>query len=260
MTTQFIKYSFFAAAFFLLTVACQEDYPEVYNGAPFLTFPTDEHGYNYYVQQHFHNFYYFDDETILRDTAYIPLAAMGTIPPHDIGVKLEVFNSDTLSYPERIDQTTEDAIPGVHYVPFDEMGDAFTFHAEHMQDTIPIVLLRDASMKHTTYRITFRLTAMDYAAPADPYDHRVVVYIADKISMPSNWDAWRFGTYGDVKLDFMIRHSDLKWDDDDMTMVLNDSFLLAYYVYKFKNDLIKENEALGDAAPLREADGTVVAF
>ncbi len=101
---------------------------------------------------------------------------------------------------------------------------------------------------------------MEWWKEEEEAENRVVVYLADKVSKPSNWDAWYFGTYGDVKMDFMIRHSDLVWDKDDLQMVLDDDFLLAYYVYKFQEDLKKENEELGSNGPLREADGTVVSF
>lgn len=246
----------------LMVMSCNEDYPATFEGDAYLVFPMDDLGYSVYVQQHFNNFYYYGQDGVDRDTIYVPLNAFGSIPKEEIAVRLETFNSDTLSFPERIDSATENAISGVHYVPFEseEMINLLKYKANVMEDSIPIILLRDESLKETTFRLTFRLAEMENAKAADKDENRVVIYIADKISRPSNWDFWYFGTYGDVKLDFMINHSDLRWTEDDMEMVLNDSFLLAYYVYKFKEDLKKYNEELGADGPLREADGTVVTF
>lgn len=259
-TYRYIRYFFLLLTLCFLFPSCKEDEPKVFSGDPFLAFSVDQS--NIYVQQHYSNFYYYDDQSIMQDTIYVPLVTLGSSAPADIAVKIEVFDSEDETYPERIDNTTENAVPGVHYLPFDSeaMVNLLTFHEDHMQDSIPVILLRDESLKETTYHLTFRLAPMDNAYVADNDENRVVIYIADRVSRPSNWDSWYFGDYGDVKLDFMIRHSDLKWDEEDMQMVLDDSFLLAYYLYKFEEDLAKENEALGDAAPLREKDGTVVAF
>lgn len=261
-TYRYIKYSFLLLSLCLLLPACEEDQPKVFVGEPYLTFPMDDNGYSIYVQQHYSNFYYLNDQSVLRDTIYVPLVTMGSFSVSDIPVKLEVFDSEDETYPERIDNTSVNAEAGVHYLPFDsdEMGNLLTFRADRLQDSIPVIILRDPSMQDSTFRLTFRLAPMDNAQVADKDENRVVIYLSDRVSRPSNWDYWYFRDYGDVKLDFMIRHSDLKWDEKDMEMVLGDSFLLSYYLYKFREELIKENEALGDAAPLREKDGTVVAF
>ncbi len=245
-----------------LLFSCEEDYPEDYKGKPYLIFEPDVNVGNIYVQKHYNNFYYYQDESITRDTVYIPLSTMAAIADEDLKVSLEAFDSDTLTYPERIDSETINAIPGVHYVPFDdeEVSKNLVFNKGKMQDTIPLIILRDPSLKQATYRLTFRLIDSENSIAADKAENRVVVYISDKVSRPSNWDTWEFGVYGDVKMDFMIRHSELVWDEDDVERVLDDSFLLAYYIFKFKEDLKKENEALGDNGPLKEADGTVVSF
>ncbi len=245
-----------------LWASCKQDYPEVYSGEPYLALTQDEDAGNIYVQEHYNNFFYYQDDSQTRDTVYIALSSMAAIADEDLIVKLEAFDSDTVSYPERIDEDTENAVPGVHYIPFedDEIYSNLVFRSGRMQDTIPLILLRDASLKETTYRLTFRIIDSENALAADTKENRAVVYIADKVSKPSNWDAWEFGTYGEVKLAFMIRHSDLVWDEDDMEMVLEDEFLLAYYIYTFQEELEIENEALGEDGPLREADGTIVTF
>ncbi len=246
----------------LIFFSCKEDYPDVYSGSPYLKFATDDNGYNIYVQQHYYNFYYNDDKSLTRDTVYVPVDAIAAIPDEDLNVSIQVFDSDDETYSERIDEQTENAVSGTHYLPFDsdEMKNLLVFHKGRMQDTIPVILLNDASLTETTYRLTFRIQDSDNALTADNDENRVVIYISNRISKPSNWDSYYFGTYGDVKLDFMIRHSDRNWTDDDFDEVLNDSVLLNYYLYKFKNELIKENEELGDEGPLREADGTAVSF
>lgn len=246
----------------LLFTACQEDEPEIYAGSPFFRFPIEEDGTNIYVQQHYQNFRYYIDEAITRDTIFIPVNAVAAIPQNDVRIHLEAFDSDTLTYPERIQSGAVNANPGVQYVSFDseELDDLLTFQAGRMRDTIGIVVLREESMKSVTYKLTFRIANSEGAYVADGNENRVVVYTTDRLSQPSNWDKLQFGTYGDVKLDFMIRHSDLVWDYDDVERITSDEFLRGYYLYKFQQDLIKENEELGDEGPLQEADGTFVNF
>ncbi|MFI1772440.1 DUF4843 domain-containing protein [Thalassobellus citreus] len=257
-----MKYRFLILIILFATLSCSEDYPETYQGDAYLGFAIGPEDYRIYVQQYFNNFYYYDDSTVARDTVYVAMNAVGAIPNKDIAVKIKTFDSETRSYPERIDQTTENAVSGVHYVPFesDEMTNLLKFHANKMQDTIPIILLNDASLKETTYRLTFQLDNLENALVTDNDENRVVIYISNRVSKPSNWNDWEFGIYSDVKIDFMIRHSDLKWNEEDMEMVLNDAFLLSYYKYKFKEDLIKENEALGSDGPLVDANGQAIKF
>ncbi|RKD87885.1 DUF4843 domain-containing protein [Mangrovibacterium diazotrophicum] len=245
-----------------LFTACSEDYPAVYEGKPYLSFPLAEDGGNFYVQGLYQNFYYYDDESRTRDTVYVPLVSVAAIPTENLVVELNVFDSDTVSWSSQVDENTVNAVSGEDYLPFDsdEMKKNLVFHAGLMQDTIPVIILRNEAMKTKTFRLTFCLANSENALAADGEDNRVVIYITDRLSKPSNWDDYYFGAYGDVKLDFMIRHSDLKWNSEDLQSVLDDSFLTSYYKYKFKQDLIKENEALGADGPLREADGTVVSF
>ncbi|WP_321285431.1 DUF4843 domain-containing protein [uncultured Sunxiuqinia sp.] len=246
----------------LVLSACQKDYPAVFEGKPYVRFQSDENESNIYVQQIYSNFFFHDDESRTRDTVYLSLASVGAIPNKDLKIDFEAFDSDTMSYPERIEENTLMAEAGKHYVSFDseEMQNLLIFHGDIMQDTVPLIVLRDPSMKNNTYRLTIRLATTEDAQVADPIENRVVIYITDRVSKPSNWSLWDFGAYGDVKMAFMIRNSDLKWTEEDIDKVLEDSFLYSYYVYKFKELLKKENEALGSAGPLREADGTVVSF
>ncbi|MCW3787766.1 DUF4843 domain-containing protein [Plebeiibacterium sediminum] len=259
-----MKYLIYIFLFCVALTSCEEDYPKSYEGLPYIRFSTDEQATSVYVQHQYVNYLYLGDETIVRDTIDIPVEIVGAAPEQDLHLSLEAFDSDDLSYPERIDRNTINAEAGVHYVPFDdaEMSDLLTFHAGRMQDTISVIILRDATLQESTYRLTFKLSDSENSIVADNDENRAVVYMADRLSQPSNWSSLLFtlGNYGFVKHEFMIRHSDLIWNDEDVEMIANDSFLSSYYKYKFMQDLEAENEALGENGPLKEADGSVVTF
>ena len=260
-----LKQNIFAfLAVTLLFAACKEDEADIYTGAPFFRFPMDQNNDNIYAQQHFQNFLYLRDESVMRDTVYIPVTAMATMPINDVRIHLEAFDSDTVSHPERILGGTLNATAGIQYVPFDseELDELMTFHGGQLRDTIGIVVLRNADMKNVTYRLTFRIATTEGVFAADGADNRVVVYSTERVFYPSNWSQLGngYGAYGDVKLDFMIRHSDLNWDEADIDMILINETLRVYYADKFKRELVIENNELGANGPLREADGTFVTF
>lgn len=251
-------------AIILLFAACKEDEADLYSGDPYFRFPMDENNDNLYVQQHYQNFLYLRDESVMRDTVYLPINAVAARPVTDVRIQLEAFDSDTVSYPSRILAGTVNATAGVQYVPFDseELDDLMTFHAGQLRDSIGIVILRNADMTERTYRLTFRIISSDGVLAADGADNRAVIYTTERVSYPTNWSllGYEYGAYGDVKLDFMIRHSGLTWDEETIDMIQQNEFLRRYYLDLFRHELTIENEELGADGPLREADGTYVAF
>jgi hypothetical protein len=103
--------------------------------------------------------------------------------------------------------------------------------------------------------------AADHRSDTDDNVSFVALYIADCLSQPTNWDMWFFlGTYGTVKHDFIVRHSGKRWDYDFIKNL--DSNEKTYYLYKFRNELAKENtERLAQGlSVLSEKDGTPVDF
>lgn len=255
----------------LLFAACDEVEVQLYDGIPYVNFYDENGEYRQCVQTKQSNFYYYDD-TKVRDTVWFKLVSIATPPTTDVHVKLEAYTNTVTSTLQHLD----DAEAGVHYVPFDsdEMKELLVFHANQLYDSIPVILLRDASLKEVGRRLTFKVVDSDEIKASDQRENDVVdrifatLYMADCLSQPVSWSTWSFflGTYGQVKHDFMIRHSGERWDDEFIEANDLDSYttnsLQVYYKYKFRNELETENNerAAQGLAPLQESDGTVVTF
>lgn len=222
--------------------------------------------YRLCVQTFETNFFY-EDENKDRDTVWVKLVSKGAIPPLDGHVKLRAYTNTTSSTLSQM----PDAEAGKHYVPFDskEMQELLIFHKGSMYDSIPVILLRDPSLKKEGRRLTLRIEdSEDLRAadkrPDDSQEHAfIVIYTADCLAQPTTWDYNFFlGEYGPVKHEFIIRHSGERWDTNFIAGIRNNTNMQIFYKYKFRNALVLENaERAKQGLPiLQEADGTIVTF
>lgn len=259
------KYIFFmmVASVFGLT-SCEQTSVAAYDGKPYIAFYDSSRQYRLCVQTYQNNFYYMPS-SVSRDTVWVKLQALGSMPPTDCHIRLRAYHNTTVTTLQKLD----DAKSGVHFVPFDdpEMQKLLVFHANRLTDSVPVILLRDASLKKVGHRLTLRIESTDEATAADlrpdsSVDHAtVVIYTADCLTQPTKWDLYFFlGAYGQVKHDFIIRHSGEKWDDDFISSLSESEKV--YYLYKFRNELTTENEERkkNGQPPLTEEDGTSVSF
>lgn len=245
--------------------SCEQVSVSPYKGATYVSFYDSAFQYRLCVQTIQDNFYY-KPASVQRDTAWVKLQIFGNVPSKDCHIKIRAYHNNTVSTLQDLD----DAQSGVHFVPFDseEMQKLLIFHAGKMTDSIPVILLRDPSLKEIGRRLTLRLENSDDILAADQMpdstvEHTTVcIYTADCLSQPSTWYNYNFflGTYGQVKHDFIIRHSGKKWDDDFIKSLTTS--LQTYYLYKFRNELIVENEERKTKGldVLKEKDGTPVTF
>lgn len=250
--------------------SCKEVEVGLYDEEPYFNFYDETGQYRLEVQCQQQNFYYGSDERT-RDTVWLQLVSVASVPKRDLSVKLRAYHNTTWS----MLQSLEDAESGVHYVPFEseEMKKLLVFHAGNLRDSIPIILLRDPSLKQAGRRLTLRVVDSENAKAADQredtdIDHAfVTIYTADCLAQPTLWTQYFFlGAWGAVKHDFMIRHSGEKWDDEFIESTglsgYSASNLQAYYRYKFRNELTEENEKRVEAGlpRLAEANGLAVEF
>lgn len=208
-----------------------------------------------------------DDRT--RDTLWYEIQAMGFVYDHDRQIAIEQVTSDG-----------NQAVPGKHYVAFDDpsLSGLYVMPAHQSRTKIPVVVLRDASLKQQTVTLKFVIKANDSFIPGyEEYNARYLT-ITDMLSEPSKWSyayplpGWTgyynslsdwFGTYGVVKHQFLIEKTGKKWDDEYIDSLLDgvSSFTyLNYYAAKLKGLLAEENaqrQAQG-LDVLKESDGTVV--
>lgn len=199
----------------------------------------------------------FDPVNTVRDTVYVPVETMGFIRDYDrhFKVKQVLENADS----------TYNAEPGVHYVGFDdpEVSGQLVIPAGEMAGQIPVIALRDKTMRDTVTILHLQIIPCDDFLPGDPDRIDQIVEIGDQLMEPKRGFDSFFGVYGVVKHRFLIEHFDMNFDDATMEIFLADVAYGRAINARAKNLLAEENaerEARGEG-PLMERDGkTKVSF
>jgi hypothetical protein len=220
-----------------------------------------------------HTFVY-ADATVQRDTIYIQINTIGETSDRDRRVKLVQIPEYAVSYVTDpvtnevtdtvITELPNKALPGVHYVPTDDpsLQALHVIKARAVTAMIPVILLRDATLKTDDYRLRLQIEASDDFLPGEKRMVARTILFSDRLVQPSFWDIninYTFGTYSLRKHQFMIDVSgeriDTEWYD---TYVRNIVGAPQQYKNFFKvalNDFNNDpaNIASG-VAPLRESD------
>lgn len=159
-----------------------------------------------------------------------------------------------------------DAVPGVHYVAFDDPELAAKFYyvpAGAIEIEIPIVVKRDPSLKTKNYTLRVGFKPNDeFNYGSKEFSFKRII-LSDQLIKPKNWDSYCghfFGEYGPVKHQFMINISGEKWDDDYVNTVIysyysGDQNFLFYYAQKMYRALQDYNATHDER--LSEAGGPV---
>ncbi len=205
---------------------------------------------------------------VVLDTVWVRVQTMGLISDKDRVVKFEQVPVDTLN-----------ALPGIHYVAFDDpqVRDLYQVPAHRNYVDLPILVKRDISLKSETVNLKIRLVdgpdfKVGYADRSE-----TLITISDMLEKPTLWTNYAIqyflGAYGPVKHQFMIDVTGESIDDDWFRALglHNGTSELAYLMYlgTWFSDKLDERNAERAAAglePLREAPlegqavGTLVKF
>lgn len=207
-------------------------------------------------------------ENVERDTIWVEVETMGFTSDENRPVELQ-----------QLDTTANMAVAGKHYVAFDDpsLAEYYKIPAKKARASLPIVLLRDASLKDTSVvlKFGFKETSL-FKHGYDVFQTRSITF-TDRLAEPANWSkAYHpyprypnistyfsnyFGAYGVVKHQFLINKTGSTWDDDYIDeLMTGDSNYLYYMMQKMQKLLAEENasRAAQGLGPLTEADGTVV--
>lgn len=206
-------------------------------------------------------------DNITRDTVWYEVETMGKLSDSDRPVSLE-----------QVDTAANMAVAGRHYVAFDDpsLASLYVIPAGKARARIPVVILRDASLKDTSVVLKFRIKANDYFQPGYPAFQTRTLTFTDRMSEPANWTKKYdypgipgyyvsmenvFGKYGQQKHLFLIEHTGKPWDDDYIESLMTGDFsYLQYLMLKMQSELDELNgeRAAQGEGPLTEADGTKV--
>lgn len=222
--------------------------------------------------------FYYDTDDVTRDTLYVYVETMGGPRDYDRAVnfkQVKVYDVEyTVENGVKVDSVVTEnpynAVAGKHFVAFDgeETKKLMIVPAGEVNALIPVILLRDASLKENEYYLTLQLIENDeFKIGGVTKDVEYAFTFTDKLMKPDFWDlpyqgAYYFGKYSTRKHEFMIEVAGGKIDNEWWSSLYGTSSiagLLAYYQNKFKMELDKynndpENIANG-LAPMREIAG-----
>ncbi len=242
--------------FFLLAVtACQQELP---------VYETPECHLNFLLKEYFfgeivegadkveYSFVYHGD--IDRDTLWFDIQSMGFLADENRPLELcQVM----------LENPDSNAVAGTHYVAFDDPKYAKMLYMPARKETtrIPVVLLRDLSLKDKEVILKFTFKENDYFSVGYPDYSTITITLTDRLSKPDTWDDYYMdyligGTYGPVKHQFMIDVTGQTWDADFVEKISQDRDVLYYWIARIWNALQEYNQSHEE--PLCESDGTPV--
>lgn len=250
----------------ILFSACQKEEVHPYLGTDLVQFGQDNEDLIF-------SFAYSGDEA-KRDTMWIPAHISGDIAFEKRYYKLKQVThyttiieraEDSTIINEYVIETPNQAVSGVHYLPFDdpEYQELCYVDSNKVQFLVPVILLRDASLQDGTKLLNMSFVESEAFQPGDVVKRKQVLNISDDVFYPENWPdegpgahnkfkSVIFGNYGPVKHRFMIQVTSQRWDDAFMK-ALSYEERLAYKLVCANAlfELNKKREAAGEG-PLLE--------
>lgn len=240
---------------------CEQELP-VYDGADsMLNFEYNQSKTDTVVNYSFQ----YVAEDVVEDTVWVKVTTMGF--PADRNRSLDLMQVSAGSKEE------EDAVSGVHYVPFDDAelkAKYYYIPANAVETKIPIVVKKDESL--ATKLVSLKVTFKENEEFKLGYMERstVKVIITNMLVKPNNWNSFMkhfFGDYGTVKHKLMIDVTGKKWDDAYLDEIgVSDYSVDQGYLMFLNRKVIKRLEevnaerAADGLGGLSEADGAPVEF
>lgn len=190
----------------------------------------------------------YDPVEVVQDTIWLRVETLGFIRDYDRKISLE----------QEIVEDENNAISGKHYLDFKDakLADKYIIKAGESKITLPIIVLRDISLKESEVILSVRLVENEDFNIVKGEDTEEIknwstrkLFIADVLIKPGRW-TWAmdrdFGIYSKVKHQFLIDFSGFKWDDE-FILSLNPTYKV-FMKAEAKTALYELNEE-------RKADG-----
>ena len=203
---------------------------------------------------------------IQQDTVWVEVESMGLLADYDRPITIE-----------QVDTTAVMAVAGKHYVAFDDpsLVKYYVMPAGKARTKLPIVVLRDASLKHESVVLKYRIKPNDFFTKGYDVFQTRSLSITDRLAQPAYWTKGYpmyggyyslyncIGYYGVVKHQFMIDITGKPWDDAFIEeFITGDTNYFNYILNKLVSELDKYNAKRQEQGldVLREEDGTEVNF
>ena len=216
----------------------------------------------------------YDAATVTRDTIYMQVNTIGGISANERPVTLlQVPEYDYSYVRDPVTNKTDTiktekpfkAVAGVHYVDFKDpsVQSLMVIKANQASSLIPIILLRDASLKTESYRLRFELQTNSSFGLGEKKAIGRTILFSDRLERFYSWRFdngtapafYSFGKYSTAKHQFMIDVIKANIDEAWYQAAVATG-ALSHYINYLKDALVKFNNDPGNIAsgkaPLRE--------
>lgn len=197
--------------------------------------------------------FYYEMPSVTEDTVFFDIYAIGGVSKTDRNFTLKQ---------EQV-ANVNNAVAGTHFVPFTDprVNKFYTIKAGTVHTSVPVIVLRDPSLKTNTVVLKLDVVADGNFQPGEQSNLWRKVQITDRLSQPASWNAsfsqYYFGKYSIVKHAFMIQATGQKWDETFIAVTTADYALLQYYVGAVKTSLVDYNKN-HPGNPLTDESGELV--
>jgi len=198
--------------------------------------------------------FFYDEPSVTEDTVFFDIYAIGRVANTDRSFTLEQVQLNN----------TLNAVPGTHYVAFNDpkASKYYVIKAGSSHTKVPIIVLRDPSLKNSTPVLKFNVVADGNFQNGEIKNLWRKVVMTDRLSQPAAWNATVtsfFGKYSVEKHKFMIETTGAKWDQVFFIYVLTDFSLVQYYQAIFQTAIVDYNKA-HPGAPKRDENQELITF
>jgi len=189
-----------------------------------------------------------------RDTLWFKISTMGYLADEERVLALQQIS---------LEDTLENARPGVHYVAFDDPELAAFYRVPANRDTlsIPVILLNDPSLKSKQVVLCFGFRDNGVFKPGYSMMSSRRIYYTSEASRPAAWMDGFFGEWGSVKHQLMIEWTGEKWDNDYIRKKYNEDYSYLEYMNQWFHYKLEEENAkrlANNEDVYREANGKEV--
>lgn len=228
--------------FLLAFNSCKENEMDTYQNDPAIYFShtTDSIAYSFFTL----------NSDIPRDTVWVEALTMGLPANQNRPFALTQTNTNE----------PDAAVAGIHYVPFEdkEVKDSISIKAGAFKRLIPIILLRDKSLKTATKRLVLSVVSNEFFRPGITSLTSYTITTTDTAIKPRLWDSyWAYylgESWGIEKMRFAIEATGYA----DFESRPLDPGLSGWMRDVCKQKLVEYNNTHEEV--YQEADGTPVSF
>ena len=176
--------------------SCEQQAPTVFEEAPGIYFAR-KNGQNDSIA---HTFFSVQEKQE-RDTIFVELLTMGK--PFDVARPVRIVQTN-------VEEADAD-IAGKHFVAFDdpEVVDRFAIAPGQVSVELPVILLRDKSLKSEEVKLKMKVEANEWFVPGIDQNREFMIKTTELATPPDSWkDRWYYvwGDWGSRKMWFIVNY------------------------------------------------------